>query len=258
MEINLSDTGSGCIPSYRPSPGLPGCRGRFQNGSAAPGHLPRPPLASLHSCLCSLSVSFTAACVTDSLTFELTSPNWKGLGIANGSICVTQVRGLGKKESLICWTPQPGRMRAIWGRQPWKEWDLSKGVLGAGLLGAKDCVKSIVSSNPCPYMWCDVKVVPNSLRSHTAVGSLSLLQRIFPNQESNQGLLHCRGIRLQCRRQRRPRLHLWVGKRGGNGNPLQYSCSENSTGRGAWWATVHGVAKSGTQLSTAQQRGPME
>ena len=27
----------------------------------------------------------------------------------------------------------------------------------------------------------------------------------------------------------------------GNGNPLQYSCLENPTDRGAWWATVHGV-----------------
>ena len=32
----------------------------------------------------------------------------------------------------------------------------------------------------------------------------------------------------------------------GNGNPLQYSCLENSMDRGAWWAAVHGVAKSGT------------
>ena len=30
----------------------------------------------------------------------------------------------------------------------------------------------------------------------------------------------------------------------GNGNPLQYSCLENSMDRGAWRATVHGVAKS--------------
>ena len=30
---------------------------------------------------------------------------------------------------------------------------------------------------------------------------------------------------------------------GGNGNPLQYSCLGNLTDRGAWWATVHGVAK---------------
>ena len=32
----------------------------------------------------------------------------------------------------------------------------------------------------------------------------------------------------------------------GNGNPPQYSCLENPMDRGAWWATVHGVAKSRT------------
>ena len=37
--------------------------------------------------------------------------------------------------------------------------------------------------------------------------------------------------------------------RKGNGYPLQYSCLENSTDRGAWWATVHGVSKSQTRLS---------
>ena len=35
----------------------------------------------------------------------------------------------------------------------------------------------------------------------------------------------------------------------GDGTPLQYSCLENPTGRGAWWAAVHGLAKSQTQLS---------
>ena len=34
----------------------------------------------------------------------------------------------------------------------------------------------------------------------------------------------------------------------GNGNPLQYSCLENSMDRGAWRATVHRVAKSWTQM----------
>ena len=34
----------------------------------------------------------------------------------------------------------------------------------------------------------------------------------------------------------------------GNGNPLQYSCLKNPMARGAWWATVHGVAKSQTGL----------
>ena len=35
----------------------------------------------------------------------------------------------------------------------------------------------------------------------------------------------------------------------GNGYPLQYSCLENSMDRGAWWATVHAVAKSWTWMS---------
>ena len=36
----------------------------------------------------------------------------------------------------------------------------------------------------------------------------------------------------------------------GNGNPLLYSCLENSVDRVAWWATVHRVAKSWTRLGT--------
>ena len=46
----------------------------------------------------------------------------------------------------------------------------------------------------------------------------------------------------------RPRFDPWVGKIHweGHGNPLQYSCLENSKNRGAWWATVHGVTESDT------------
>ena len=35
----------------------------------------------------------------------------------------------------------------------------------------------------------------------------------------------------------------------GNGTPIQYSCLENPMDGGAWWAAVHGVAKSRTRLS---------
>ena len=53
----------------------------------------------------------------------------------------------------------------------------------------------------------------------------------LPDQGSN---LHC--------------LH-WKSKSGeGNGTPLQYSCLENPMDGGAWWAAVHGVAKSWTRL----------
>ena len=36
---------------------------------------------------------------------------------------------------------------------------------------------------------------------------------------------------------------------GGKGYPLQYSCLGNSMDEGAWWATVHGVTRSRTQLN---------
>ena len=54
----------------------------------------------------------------------------------------------------------------------------------------------------------------------------------------------------QGRRHKRHKFDPWVGKIPWrkHGNPLQYSCLENPTERGAWWATVHGVAKSQTRL----------
>ena len=43
--------------------------------------------------------------------------------------------------------------------------------------------------------------------------------------------------------------YVWkIPLRGGHSNPLQYSCLENSTYRGAWQATAHGVTKSWTRL----------
>ena len=44
---------------------------------------------------------------------------------------------------------------------------------------------------------------------------------------------------------------LGLGKSSGKGNgyPLHYFCLENFMDREAWWATVHGVAKSQTQLN---------
>ena len=48
-----------------------------------------------------------------------------------------------------------------------------------------------------------------------------------------------------CLQRRRPEFSPWVGKIPGEGNdcPLQYSCLEDSTDRGAWQTTVHGVAE---------------
>ena len=73
---------------------------------------------------------------------------------------------------------------------------------------------------------------PQEKPKYTEEGSLSLLQQIFPTQESNWGLLHCRWVLYQLSYQ---------------GSPLlQYSCLENSVDSGAWWATIPEVAKSQT------------
>ena len=42
-------------------------------------------------------------------------------------------------------------------------------------------------------------------------------------------------------------MYVYAGE--GNGTPLQYSCLENPMDGGAWWAAVHGIAKSRTRLS---------
>ena len=56
---------------------------------------------------------------------------------------------------------------------------------------------------------------PPGKPKNTGVGSLSVLQRIFPTQESNQGLLHCRRILYQLSYQGTPKRkglnHLWTG-----------------------------------------------
>ena len=51
-------------------------------------------------------------------------------------------------------------------------------------------------------------------------------------------------------------LHLFHGAKGEeNGNPLQYSCQENPVDGGAWWAVVHRVAQSWTQLKWLSMHG---
>ena len=62
----------------------------------------------------------------------------------------------------------------------------------------------------------------------------------------------------QCRRPKRCAIDPWVRKIpwGGHGNPFQYSCLENPMDRGAWWITVHRVAKSQTWLKRLSTHAP--
>ena len=114
---------------------------------------------------------------------------------------------------------------------------------------------------------------------NTGVGCHALFQGIFPTLGSNPGLQHCRQILYHLNHQGSSRILEWVAHPFSRGSfrPrdqtrvsqiaggffigwatrevhiyrewLQYSCLENSMHRGAWRATVHGVAKSWTWLS---------
>ena len=75
-------------------------------------------------------------------------------------------------------------------------------------MNAKRCTKlrelpESESESLRPHGLCDP-------RQNTGVGSLSLLQGIFPTQGSNPGLLHCRWILYQLRNKGSPRILEWV------------------------------------------------
>ena len=80
------------------------------------------------------------------------------------------------------------------------------------------------------------------LEKEMATHSSILAWRIPRTEEP--GRLQFMGLQSQTRLSNFTFIH-----REGNGNPLQYSCLENTMDGGAWWATVHGVAKSWTRLS---------
>ena len=110
----------------------------------------------------------------------------------------------------------------------------------------------------------------NSLDQNTGVGSLSLLQGIFPTQGSNPHFLNYRRVLYQLSHKGTAigtnkkflKMKLWNQNRydfdyfkialavwWSNGTSLQYSCLENPMDGGAWWAAVHGVTKSQTELN---------
>ena len=95
---------------------------------------------------------------------------------------------------------------------------------------------------PCPW-WCprpqmSKEATLNKIDLHGMRGSSGVAQ-LVKNPPTNAGDARGEGSVLGSGRS--------PGE--GNGNLLQYSCLENLMDRGAWWATVHGITKSRTQLS---------
>ena len=88
------------------------------------------------------------------------------------------------------------------------------------------------------------------LSCHYIHGSFSLprtFTSLFASLTPHQLPRLCVGFFSPVRHSYLP--HPQATVREGNGNPLQYSCLENPMDGGAWWAAVHGVAKSRIRLS---------
>ena len=75
--------------------------------------------------------------------------------------------------------------------------------IGVGSLSLLQGIFPTQGVNPrLPHLQADsLPEEPQGKPKNTGVGNLSLLQRIFPTQESNQGLLHCRQILYQLSRE---------------------------------------------------------
>jgi len=73
---------------------------------------------------------------------------------------------------------------------------------------------------------------------------------LYTLKENFPGGINNKEPTCQCRRLRDTDSIHGLGRcpGGGHGNPLWYCCLEDPMDRGAWWATVHGVAKTQTLL----------
>ena len=88
----------------------------------------------------------------------------------------------------------------------------------------------------------DPGIKPSSLTSSALAGGFTTEPPGFPGDSGVKNLPAEQETRVRALGQE-------DSPGGGHGTPLQYSCLENPMDRGAWWAAVHGVAKSRTQLS---------
>ena len=76
---------------------------------------------------------------------------------------------------------------------------------------------------------------------------MKILSKIFRNNQKRKEMYHLKILFEDNKDTNISKLTMFIGE--GNGTPLQYSCLENPMDGGAWWAAVHGFAKSRTWLS---------
>ena len=98
-----------------------------------------------------------------------------------------------------------------------------------------------------PGRTCSDGVTYDVCSQHTSTVHQSMELFAYRKYHSLEfGKMNSKWIWIQI--QRLIQIYIYIYFREGNGTPLQYSCLENPMDGGAWWAVVHGVAKSQTQL----------
>ena len=138
-----------------------------------------------------------------------------------------------------------------------KQLQLSQGPLPPSILPSSSCLSAGGSGgqllSPCPWITACFSHILSTRRARTSGLGPAPVRSLAPCLDTERALV-VKNPSANAADARDPVLIPGLGGSPGegNGNPLQYSCLENSTDRGAWWATVHGVAKSRTQLGTCQ------
>ena len=133
----------------------------------------------------------------------------------------------------IPWTEEPGRLHSPWGRwgsdsTEWLHFHFSLSCIGEGNGNPLQC-SCLENPRDGGAWWAAIYGVAQSWTRLKWLNSSSSSSHEAPAFRFSLGISH-----------------LSLNKP--NGNPLHYSCLENPMG-GAWWAAVHGVAKSRTRLS---------
>ena len=138
--------------------------------------------------------------------------------------------------------------------EAWKSGELSQldpsysksGLEPAMPASSGSSTRNAASQPPCSQSEMDHR--DGRGRSWRAFLCNSIVRKLLPEA---LGVLVTKELTCQCRRLKRRGFDPWLGRSPGEGNdnPLQYSCLGNPTDRGVWWATVHEVTKSRTEMS---------
>ena len=117
-------------------------------------------------------------------------------------------------DSLQPYGPEPARLLCYWRFSRQEYWS------GLPCPPPEDLPNLGIEPRSLTLQADSLPSEPSGKPMNTGVGSLSLLRGIFPTQESNQGLLHCRQILYQLSHKGSPRILQWVAYPFSSGSSL--------------------------------------